>query len=218
MRESCSAAPCPVSPLPSLGMRSVAEPPILGPFASRCNKWRHDPGWVARIWDSTRAPLEVNGVLTKDLTCGWRHERTRRSQPRYGKDASLRLAGCLDPKGVGRNHKTICSAMLLPGAASRYEHSSLQESCWVSSGGASRESDGRGRYKRRAPEAALTFPDFLPLAYPQVLNEVCDATCRESAAAMFVDPSSGLVVVIDDDTAGKRKMPHRMPPGPSREK
>lgn len=39
----------------------------------------------------------------------------------------------------------------------------------------------------------------------QALNEVCDASCRESAATMFVDPSTGFLVIVDGNSTGKGK-------------
>lgn len=44
----------------------------------------------------------------------------------------------------------------------------------------------------------------LSLLHTQALSEVCDVSCRESAAAMFVDPSTGFVVVVDGNNTGKR--------------
>lgn len=47
---------------------------------------------------------------------------------------------------------------------------------------------------------------FVCLLYnlqPQDLNAVCDVKCRDNAALMFVDPLTGLIVVIDGNYTGK---------------
>lgn len=40
---------------------------------------------------------------------------------------------------------------------------------------------------------------------PQDLNSVCDVNCRENAALMFVDPLTGLIVIVDGNSTGKLK-------------
>lgn len=37
----------------------------------------------------------------------------------------------------------------------------------------------------------------------QDLNTVCDVNCRDDAALMFVDPTTGLIVIIEGNTTGK---------------
>ena len=39
----------------------------------------------------------------------------------------------------------------------------------------------------------------------QDLNAVCDISCRDNSALMFVDPQTGLIVIVDGNATGKRK-------------
>ena len=41
----------------------------------------------------------------------------------------------------------------------------------------------------------------------QDLNAVCDVNCRDEAAVMFVDPVTGLIVIVEDNSTGERVLP-----------
>lgn len=43
------------------------------------------------------------------------------------------------------------------------------------------------------------------LSRDQDLNAVCDVNCRDSSALMFVDPQTGLIVIVDGNSTGKRE-------------
>lgn len=52
---------------------------------------------------------------------------------------------------------------------------------------------------------ALSHPPTYTISFRnQDLNAVCDVTCRDNSALMFVDPLTGLIVIVDGNSTGER--------------